>query len=722
MRFILVLLAGLALPTATWGYANSMQLQMAVWKEGMIRISLAPDGAASGQFAWDQARGLLPQPAPAEVVTFPIAEGGKEFRLGEWRARVSFAPLTVRLQKGDRLVQDLGIDVQTGELGFELGDSPVLGFGEGAPQFDRRGGFFPLRNGQGPDTRQFGARIAVPLLIGTKGWALFINEPAGDFDLRSQRGTFRPKGNNASPRLDFFLFDSSEPTRLMEQLSRLTGPPALPPKWALGYMQSHRTLESTTQMLNIADTFRQKQLPCDAVIYLGTGFCPAGWNTGHDSFEFNPKVFDMEPAAFVKEMHARHFHVVLHTVPPQGQLHGNFPPAPGETLDALHIASYWARHRQVFGLGVDGWWPDEGDWMAVPARLARHRMYYDAALADRPNVRPWSLHRNGWAGIGRYGGWIWSGDLDSRWSTLAAQVAVGLNASLSVSPYWGTDTGGFIPTRELTGELYARWFQFSAFCPSFRSHGRTWHLRLPWGWNTGEVGPIEEKEYPAESELHNVDIESICRQYLDLRYRLLPYTYTLAREAHDTGLPLMRALWLHYPQDPEAVKQATEYLWGRDLLVAPVVEKGVSQRDVYLPAGGWFDWWTGEKTSGGRTVQRRVDLATMPIYVRAGAILPLDPVRQYVDEPTRQPTTLRIYGGADGKFVLYDDDGSSLDYLAGKASWTVATWKDKSRQLVIESGSSSTGIPQPRTFDLELLPGNTHRTVKYSGKRVETSF
>ena len=167
-------------------------------------------------------------------------------------------------------------------------------------------------------------------------------------------------------------------------------------------------------------------------------------------------------------------------------------------------------------------------------------MYYEGPLLDRPNVRPWNLQRTGYAGAQRYGGWIWSGDIDSRWRTLAAQVAVGQNHSLSLSPYWGTDVGGFYPSDELTGELYVRWFQFGTFCPSFRAHGRTWHLRLPWGWNTGEFGPLEHAENPDPNELHNAQVEPICRKYLELRYRLLPYNYTLCREAHDSGLPLMR--------------------------------------------------------------------------------------------------------------------------------------------------------------------------------------
>ena len=153
-------------------------------------------------------------------------------------------------------------------------------------------------------------------------------------------------------------------------------------------------------------------------------------------------------------------------------------------------------------------------------------------------------------------------------------MSVAQNDSLSLSPYWGSDTGGFFPTKELTGELYVRWFQFAAFNPLFRSHGRTWKLRLPWGWNTGESGPLETNWRPNPNELHNVEIEPICRKYLELRYRLLPFNYSVAREARDTGLPMMRALWLHYPNDPEAVKLGNEYLWGRDLLIAPVVEKG----------------------------------------------------------------------------------------------------------------------------------------------------
>src|SRR6185437_13372876 len=450
----------------------------------------------------------------------------------------------------------------------------------------------------------------------------------------------------------------------------------LPPKWALGFMQSHRTLSTEADILQEAKTFREKDLPCDTFIFLGTGFCPKGWNFGHDSFEFNTNVFTDDAKTVIQDLHADHLHVILHIVPLQRdypRLHGNIPPQPGEILDKDHIANYWARHHELVADGVDGWWPDEGDWFDEPSRLARHRMYYEGPLSDQPDRRPWNLQRNGAPGMARYGGWIWSGDISSSWKTFAAQVKVGVNSSLSLSPYWGTDIGGFYPSadHEFTGELYARWFEFAAFCPSFRSHGRTWHLHLPWGWNTGETGPVESRPAPDPSELHNAAVEPVCQKYLDLRYQLLPYTYTITREAHDTGLPLMRALWLQYPHDPEAVKLGDEYLWGRDLLVAPVTEKAAQTRQLYLPAGDWFDWWTNEKLSGHRWIDRPVDLATMPIYARAGAIIPFDPVRQYVSQPVNGPTTLKIFPGANGEFTLYDDDGESPRYLNGSDAKTI---------------------------------------------------
>ncbi|HSC40470.1 MAG TPA: TIM-barrel domain-containing protein, partial [Chitinophagaceae bacterium] len=335
---------------------------------------------------------------------------------------------------------------------------------------------------------------------------------------------------------------------------------------------------------------------------------------------------------------------------------------------------------------------------------------------------PWSLQRNGYPGIAQWGGWVWSGDTESAWKTLEGQVAVGINYSLSIAPFWGSDIGGFYPTEEYTGELYARWFQFGAFCASFRSHGRTWWTHLPWGWGLSELGPLENRINPAISELNNPAIEPIAQKYAVLHYQLMPYTYTLAWEARNSGMPLMRAMWLHYPEDEHARGMGSQYLWGRDLLVAPVFNKGAVSRDVYLPPGDWYDWWTNAKETGGQTITRQVDLATMPIYVRAGAIIPFDPVRQYTAEPVNEPMMLKVYRGADGRFTLYEDDGISQDYLKGKAVLTRITWKDATKKLTLAPGASKGLTPTQRTFNVQLLPEGITKKLSYSGKPVTISF
>jgi alpha-glucosidase/alpha-D-xyloside xylohydrolase len=699
-----------------------------------------------------------PHPAiPSSVlVPFPVKEKlrvrelarEKQIGVGRLRVTVKPEPLTIAVRRNGRLVQELIFDDAASTnagVAFRT-EATVLGLGEGAQQFDRRGAFYPMEPSWGGWNRPvLGSVVPSPFVIGTEGWALFAHRPEGRFDLRHGRGRFIPRfPTNAAPSgFDLFVIALDEPADALTEYTRLTGRPVMPPKWALGYFQSHRTLAGPEEPLQIARTFREKQLPCDAVIYLGTGYCTNGWNTGHGSLDFNPSAFVPEN---LKALHDLNFKVVLHVNRAPRYLYGSFedpltsPLSPSDeerVADRLgegrgarrHIRDYWARHRNIFALGVDGWWPDDGDELPLEARLTRHRCYYEGPLLDRPNVRPWSLHRTGYAGSQRYGGWIWSGDVDGKWETLAAHVSIGLNHGLSLTPFWGSDTGGFYPTRELTGELYARWFQFSAFCPSFRSHGRTWKLRLPWGWSTGEFGPKEhpERQHPNPSELHNAEVEPICKKYLELRYRLLSYNYTLAREAADTGLPMMRALWLHYSDDAEAVKLGSQFLWGRDVLVAPVVEKGARTRRVYLPEGDWCDWWTGEQISGKRWIERPVDLATLPLYVRAGAIIPLDPVRQFTTQSVSEPTTVRIHPGANGEFTLYDDDGQSLAYRDAsdpKATWIRLRWDDARRRLTIEPDARMKKWPGgAREFIVEVVGDKAgSKQTGFQGKRVTMRF
>jgi alpha-glucosidase (family GH31 glycosyl hydrolase) len=712
--------------------ASAAPLQFAGHKSELIISEVSERTVRVELFALDENGKAIP-PAPSTVlVPFTATEkfrarelsGEKEVRVGALRVSIKPQPLTVSLRRADgKLVQELGFDESASTnagVTFRTG-APVLGLGEGAQQFDRRGALYPMEPSWGGWNRPvLGSVVPSPFIIGSEGWALFAHRPEGQFDLRDGKGRFIPRREargNAS--MDLFIVDVREPADALAEYTRLTGKPVMPPKWALGYFQSHRTLAGPEEPLQIARTFREKKLPCDALIYLGTGYCTNGWNTGHGSLAFNTNAFVPENLAALHEMN---FKVVFHVNRAPRNLFGTSMAEESSSL--IHIRNYWARHRNLLSLGVDGWWPDDGGELPLESRLTRHRCYYEGPLSDRSNVRPWSLHRTGYAGSQRYGGWIWSGDIDGKWETLAAHVSIGLNHGLSLTPFWGSDTGGFYPTRELSGELYARWFQFSAFCPSFRSHGRTWKLRLPWGWNTGEYGPIENNTNVDRAELHNAEVEPICKKFLELRYRLLPYNYTLAREACDTGLPMMRALWLHYPDDAEAVKLGSEYLWGRDILVAPVVEKGAKSRRIYLPAGTWFDWWTEKKVEGRKWIDRQIDLATIPLYVRAGAIVPLDPARQFTGQSVTEPTTLRIHPGANGAFTLYDDDGQSLGYRDGsdaKIIWITARWDDAARRLTLEPDVRMKKWPGGvRVFAVEAAgDAMKSKQVEFHGERIE---
>ena len=329
----------------------------------------------------------------------------------------------------------------------------------------------------------------------------------------------------------------------------------------------------------------------------------------------------------------------------------------------------------------------------------------------------------------RYGAFLWSGDVYSTWETLATHVPVAINTGLSGIPFWGTDIGGFVPTAEYTGELHVRWFQFGAFCPLFRAHGRTWHLRLPWGWNTGEAGPSEVRSYtngaadPDPRELHNAAVEPIVRKYLELRYRMLPYIYSAARESCQTGLPMMRALWLHHPDDPQAVGRGDQYFWGRDILVSPVVRQGAASRRLYLPRGTWFDFWTEERLMGGREIDRQVDLATMPLHVRAGAIVPMGPVRQYAQEPVAGPLTLVVYPGADGRCSVYEDDGISFAYRRGEWMGIEITWADASRSVTLRLAPGSRMLPPDRRPIEVRVAGETRsQRVVFTGVPLTVRF
>jgi alpha-glucosidase/alpha-D-xyloside xylohydrolase len=690
-------------------------------------------------------------------------------RAGNLTVRLTEAvPPTLHVEENGRLVQRLTFGRHVPDdpsqpaslaLMFTLPKGPLLGLGEGGPQFDRKGSTDRMRSGQGGyQLRTHGGRVPIQWLVGTDGWGMYLHQPLGSFDFTGAEGRFTPLSTPApaagaslvnapqavaSPDLlplDVFVVSSPDPAVIIGEYARITGRAEMPALWTFGYQQSHRTLEGPEQILSIARTFREKKLPCDALIYLGTEFTPSGWNTRNGEFAWHPTNFP-QPKQMIDELHAQHFKVVLHIVVEGRRFSGAVndacttePVPPGRTADNQwprdrQVACYWPSHKPLYDLGIDGWWPDQGDGYDASSRLARIRMYWEGSQQWRPNERPYALHRNGYAGMQRYGAFLWSGDVYTTWETLKTHVPVAVNTGLSGIPFWGTDIGGFVPTLEYTGELHVRWFQFGAFNPLFRAHGRNWHLRLPWGWNLGTIGVSEIRNYtggaadPDPAELKNPHVEPICRKYLELRYRLMPYLYSAVRECAQTGLPIIRAMWLHYPNDPAAVARGDQYLWGRDMLVAPVVEKGATNRRLYLPAGTWYDFWTAKPVEGGREIDRAVDLETTPLYVRAGAIVPMGPIRQYTSEPVEGPLTLTVYPGADGSFLLYEDDGQTFDYRKGEWMGIAMQWRDRQRRLTLQLAPGSRMLPPAkRPLEIRVVGSPTTKSVTFAGQTVQVDL
>lgn len=302
-----------ALTVAGW----PVEMSLTVVSPRTLRISLLAIRDGGQTLAIGDNLALVRENWPAPVARIRSISEPRIIPCGSLRVKVSAQPLLVNVERNDgKPIQQLQINADNGSVGFSLGHGPIFGLGEGGPQFDRRGTVYLMRSGSGvPDLRTNGARVPIPWLIGTGGWAMFVHQPIGSFDLTGKDARFEPWTSEPAIPLDLFIVAADQPTKILEEYARLTGFPHMPPIWALGYQQSHRTLVSREEVLSEAKTFREKKLLCDIFIYLGTGFCPSGWNAGHGSFTFNPRVFP-DPEKMIRELHEENFRVVLHVVNP----------------------------------------------------------------------------------------------------------------------------------------------------------------------------------------------------------------------------------------------------------------------------------------------------------------------------------------------------------------------------------------------------------------------
>ena len=398
------------------------------------------------------------------------------------------------------------------------------------------------------------------------------------------------------------------------------------------------------------------------------------------------------------------------------------PPGQGQWYDPFADAGrkiYWKQmNEQLFSKGVDGWWLDAPEpeingmgfrrydtpmgkgyevYNAYP--LVHSKGIYEGQRAVTDEKRVVILTRSAYAGQQRNSAITWSGDIQGNWQTLKNQVPAGLNFSLSGIPYWNTDTGGFFGNRSAGNgdpenpqyqEIFARWFQFSTFCPMLRVHGSYG----PNPNNGKEIWRFDEKT------------QNILRKYLDLRYRLMPYLYSVAWDVTANGQSFMRPLVMDFANDKEALSVGNEYLFGPSILVTPVTTQGAVAQTVYLPAAGsaWFNFWTGVTSPSGQKVEAEAPIETLPLFIRPGSIVPMGPFLQYSDEKKPDPIEVRIYAGANGTFMLYEDENDSYRYEKGVYATSPFAWDDATRTLTIGARKGEfPGMLKDRTFNIVLV-------------------
>src|SRR5579875_3535866 len=571
-----------------------------------------------------------------------------------------------------------------------------------------------------------------PSVLSLRGYALLVDNPCratwdlGYTDPRSF--SYRARGGG----LQYYVILGPELPRILHSLLELTGYPPLPPRWTLGLLQSRYGYGSRQELEEIASQFRSRQLPCDALIL------DVFWFREMGDLAFDPQRWP-QAGEMIKGLKRQGFRTVVIEEPYLTRQSQNYPEAqrrgylarhydgstytfdfwPGQCalLDFTNPAArnWWTeQHRPLLEMGIDGWWADLNEPSKHPQDMAHHGGSAEAvhnlypllmqqaisAAYERyaPGRRTFILSRSAYAGSQRYGvGW-WSGDVERTFAALRKQVAVGLSAGLAGIPLWSSDVGGYGFAGECTPELYVRWFQFGAFTPLLRPHGDENQKREPWQFGS--------------------QVEAICRMYLRLRYRLLPYIYTLAREASSSGTPLMRPVIMEFPGDAAASNLADQYLFGPDILVAPVTEADAVSRPVYLPAATWSDFWTGARVQGPCTIEAAAPLDRLPLYIREGAIVPMGPDLQYSGELPLDPLTLAIYpaSGRTRSFTLYEDDGESTDYRAGAFAQTRFDVAETDGTIRWRAGARAGGLAIPsRTLLLEFHHCRQPRQASWAG-------
>jgi alpha-D-xyloside xylohydrolase len=564
---------------------------------------------------------------------------------------------------------------------------------------------------------------------GPKGVQLAARPPQDTTTFRSEVGQ----------AVDYYFFYGPELNRVISDFRQLTGKAPLFPKWAYGYWQCRERYHTQKEILDVGTEFRKRKLPVDALVQDWQYWGKYGWN----AMKFDESNYP-DPKGMMGQFHAMDEHVPISVWSRFGEdsdvykrMSARSLLVPGtpwtDFFNPEAQKAFWSELKQgIFDYGLDGWWMDasepefdilkghqtflgSGESVRNAYPLYVTKAIYEGQRGTTDRKRVVIFTRSAFSGQQRYAAISWSGDISANWITFQRQIPAGLSFSMSGLPYWTTDGGGFFRpkdqyTNEAYHELLIRWFQYATFCPIFRVHGWISNAEI---WNYGPK------------------VLDIATKYDELRYYLLPYIYSSAWGVTNRGETLMRALPLEFTSDVGARGVSDEYMFGDAMLINPVTTEGATQRKVYLPAGtDWIDFWTGKGAKGGQSITADAPLEKMPIYVRAGSIVPFGP-RAESASAKADPIELRIYAGSNADFALYEDEGDNYDYEHGAHTIIRIHWDDKAGTLTI--GDRQGRFPrmlEHRTFHAVVVRDG-HGTeisttsepdaiIEYDGKGIST--
>jgi len=587
--------------------------------------------------------------------------------------------------------------------------------------------------------------VAIPFLISSKGYGLMWNTAAltwfdNRFPLEMKLTAM------AGRSIDYYFLYGPEIDTVLHEYRTMTGHTPMLPKWAYGFFQSKDRYVSLDEIRDIAQRYRQQHIPLDAMVQ--DWFW---WKTEGDPI-FNSNYHDV--AKDLEYLHKQNVHTMISVwglLDPESQTY-KILDSKHELLSDAHVYDasnaeardiYWQQlPGKLLAQGWDAFWLDSAEpeeyWPHMGDAILSSRNLnigngaeftnvfpflhttgvQDHWKAQNPDKRVFLLTRSAFLGQQRVGATVWSGDVYGTYWGLSHQVPGGLNFALSGNPYWTTDIGGYWPPHDdplsdpAFQELYARWFEYGTFCPIFRTHGHRPHNEL---WHFDKVEPI-------------------LVSYDKLRYRLMPYIYSLAWKVTNEDYTIQRPLVMDWRTDPRTWNLGDEFMFGPAILVNPVLKADATKRDVYLPdAPAWYNFWTGESIQGHRDLEADAPVDRIPLFVRAGSILPMGPQIEYASEEPGGAIELRIYRGADGKFDLYEDAGDGYGYQQSQHVVIPLAWDDRNSQLTIGARQGSyDGMIQHRRFNVVLVasghgvgPNITDApsaTIEYDGKEIRKAI